>query len=361
MSTLDRYIIKTILSFVLLCMGVLVALGALVVFVGQQPDIGVGRYSVESAMWFTLLNLPLQIYQLLPITALIGSLLGLGSLARGSELTVIRATGVSIGRIALTAAVAGVILVVLEVMLGELIAPQLQEAAREQKTFLKYTSVTFGGSSGAWVRDGNLILNVTGQSGRAQFGGMEIFELSPQHRLVAVGRAERAFAGANNKWLLRDYTESRFKDDTVHATPPEQRVLESHVTAAFLGLAVQDPEMLTSTGLFELIRYYQKNSLDARQYVFHFWSRIARTVAIIFAVVLAIPFVLGSLRSSGAGTRTMMGLILGIGFFLLQRMTESGTNVFDLNPVLLAWMPTLLLGTVTLLLLSRAMHGSLSG
>ena len=67
--------------------------------------------------------------------------------------------------------------------------------------------------------------------------------------------------------------------------------------------------------------------------MFAFWSRIARTVAIVFAVLLAIPFVLGSLRSSGAGTRTLMGLLLGICFFLLQRLIESGTVVFDLNPL----------------------------
>src|SRR5207237_3030069 len=91
-----------------------------------------------------------------------------------------------------------------------------------------------------------------------------------------------------------------------------------------------------------------------REYLFAFWSRIARTLAIAFAVLLAIPFVLGSLRSAGAGTRMMLGLILGIGFFLLQRLIESGTIVFDLNPVVLAWLPTALLATVTVGLLARA-------
>ena len=66
--------------------------------------------------------------------------------------------------------------------------------------------------------------------------------------------------------------------------------------------------------------------------MFAFWSRIARTVAIAFSVLLAIPFVLGSLRSAGTGTRMLMGLVLGIGFFLLQRLIESGTVVFKLNP-----------------------------
>jgi lipopolysaccharide export system permease protein len=88
--------------------------------------------------------------------------------------------------------------------------------------------------------------------------------------------------------------------------------------------------------------------------VFAFWSRIARTTAVMFTVLLAIPFVLGPLRSSGTGTRMMLGLLLGVGFFLLQRLIESGTVVFNLNPVVLAWLPTAVLVAVTFLLLARA-------
>jgi len=64
--------------------------------------------------------------------------------------------------------------------------------------------------------------------------------------------------------------------------------------------------------------------------------------------------VLGSLRSAGTGARMVMGLILGIGFFLLQRLIESGTIVFNLNPIVLAWLPTALLALVTVTLLARA-------
>ncbi len=354
MSILDRYLIRTIVGFVLLVMSVLLILGALFVFIDQQEDIGVGRYTALSALWFTLLNLPQQAYELLPITVLIGSLLGLGSLARGSELTVIRATGISVARLAGTALMAAFLLIGVEILLGEFLAPPLQEAAKEQKAFSKFANISFGGGGGAWVRDGNLILNVARQSGERQFGGMQVFELSPEHRLRAIGHAARGTAGANRRWTLSEYSESRFSDDSVSTLPLGQRSLESNVTAGFLGLAVDNPGQLTSRSLWRIIQYFQANSLDAREYVFAFWSRIARTVAIAFSVLLAIPFVLGSLRSAGAGSRALLGLLLGIGFFSLQRLIESGTIVFDLNPVILAWLPTVLLATVTMLLLARA-------
>jgi lipopolysaccharide export system permease protein len=355
MNLLDRYIVRSILGSVFMVMGVVLVLGALFIFIDQQDDIGQGRYTAVEALWYTLLNLPQQAFELLPITVLIGSLLGLGSLARGSELIVIRSSGISIVRLAGAVLIAAVVLIGLEILLGEFLAPPLQVAAREQKAFARYTNVSFGGVGGAWVRDGNLILNVQRQSGQRQFGNMQIFELSADHRLVALGHATNATVGADKKWLLGDYAESRFtNDDSVQAEPPGQRVLRSNVTAGFLGLAAQDPNQITNRALWQLIQYDRDNSLDASRVLFAFWSRIARTVAIAFAVLLAIPFVLGSLRSSGAGTRTMMGLMLGISFFLLQRLIESGTIVFDLNPLVLAWIPTATMGIVTLLLLARA-------
>jgi lipopolysaccharide export system permease protein len=351
-SVLDRYVVRAIISAVLMVMMVLLVLGALMIFIEQQSDVGSGHYTALGAFWYTLLNLPQLAYELLPITALLGALLGLGALARGSELTVIRATGISIARLASMGVLAGLLLVLFEVVLGEFLASPLQKTAHELKAFSKLTNVSFAGG-GSWVRDGDLILNVAGQSSERQFGSMQLFALSPEHRLLSLGHATRAVAGAPGTWLLSDYTESRFADDTVTTQPAAQRLLASNVSAGFLGLAVEDPKQLPGRTLWRLISYSRANSLDAREYLFAFWSRIARTVAVVFAVLLAIPFVLGPLRSAGTGARMLLGMLLGVSFFLLQRLIESGTIVFSLDPVLLAWSPTALLAAVTLALLGR--------
>lgn len=355
MSLLDRYLIRAILGSVALVMSVLLVLGGLFLFIGQQDDIGVGGYSAPQAFLFVLLNLPQQAWELLPIAAMMGSLLGLGALARGSEISVMRATGISPLRLAAAASIAALLLILLEILLGEFLAAPLQQVAKQQKAFNKFSDVSFGSTSGAWVRDGNLILNVAQQSGERQFGGMQIFELSDDHRLKAIGHAEGAAPASNDSWRLRGYTESRFTaDDGVLASNSVQRPLASTVSAEFLGMAVSDPGQLELGTLFRLIGYYRANGLDTQAYEFAFWSRIARTIAILFAVLLAIPFVLGSLREAGGGARTLLGLMLGIGFFLLQKLIESGTFAFGLNPVVLAWLPTALLAGLSSALLLRA-------
>src|SRR4029077_860030 len=141
MSVLDRYIVRAILGAVALVVLVFLVIGALAVFIDQQDDVGTGHYTALAAFWYTLLNMPQLAYELLPIAALIGALVGLGSLARGSELTVIRAAGISIVHLAGICLIAALILVGVGVTLGEFLGPSLQQAARVQKAFTRFNNV----------------------------------------------------------------------------------------------------------------------------------------------------------------------------------------------------------------------------
>jgi lipopolysaccharide export system permease protein len=353
MGILDRYVIRSLLGGVALVMSVVVTLEGLFLFIGQQDDIGTGTYSALDALWYVLLNIPEQAFEMLPIGGLIGGLVGLGTLARNSELTVMRAAGLSVLRIARSVALGGLLLVALALLIGELLAPTLGQMARDNKAIAKFSNVSFAGKGGAWIRDGNLILRAEQQSGDGDYGGLMVFDLSAENRLLAIGRAARATAQEDGRWQLRDYAESKFEDERIVAHVDAQRELASGISAGFLGVAATDPMNLSIRTLYGLIDYLRANRQDVRSYQFAFWSRVARTVGILFATLQALPFVFGSLRAAGAGARTTFGLILGVGYFLLQRMVESGTFAFNLDPILLAWLPTALLGGITVFLLAR--------
>ena len=353
MNLLDRYIIRSLLGGVFVVMAVLLALGALFLFANQQDDIGVGSYTAIDAFWFVLLNLPQQVYELMPIAVLVGALLGLGALARGSELTVMRAAGVSVWRIAGSVVMGGALLVLIAVACGEFLAPPLQAMAKQEKALAKFANISFANHGGAWVRDGNLLINVMQQSGRAEFGGMRVFELSPDHELKSVAAASTALVQPDGSWRLRSYAVTRFGGATVEAEHEDNRVFASKVGGDFLGLTVVSPDQLETRVLWGLIRNLRANGLDATGQEFAFWSRIARTTAILFASLLAVPFVFGSLRSAGSGARTLLGIAIGMAFFLVQRLLESGVVVFDVSPVVLAWIPTSLLAGASIALIAR--------
>lgn len=357
MNRIDRYVLRAVLGGVLLVMTVLLSLGALFVLLGQQDDIGVGSYTIWKALAFVGLNMPQQVWEMLPISALIGSLLGLGALARGSELTVMRAAGLSVWQVGRGVLLAGLLLLAFGVAVGEWLAPPMQQLGREVKAFAKFSNVSFAGSGDAWVRDGDLIVNVERQTGDSQFGGMMVYELGAGNRLQSMGRAATArevgTVGKTSAWRLEQYAETRFDGDRSVASSGAGRTLESNVGAEFLGIAATIPGQLPSTALWRMIRHLKANGLDSREPVFAFHSRIARTVAVLFAVLLALPFVFGSMRSAGAGARIGLGLLLGIVFFLLQQMIESGAIVYGGDPALFAWLPTMLMAAAATLLISK--------
>lgn len=352
-NRIDRYLIRAILAGVALVAAVLLSLGAIFLFMNEQDNIGTGTYSTADALVFVLLNLPAQLWALLPISALIGSLLALGNLARDSELTVLRASGWSVWRIARAAAGAGAILLCVAFAVGEGIGPPLAELARQQKAFSQFADVSFAGAGGAWIRDGQLIVNVERQTDDRRFGGMMVYELTPDYRLAALGRAASARQDATGRWQLEQYAESRFDGDRTRVKRTDSRVLDSQVSAEFLGVASRAPSDLTSLELIRMIDHLETNGLDARTPIFTLWSRIARLVAVVLAVLLALPFVFGSLRAAGTGARVALGFVVGLMLFILQRMLESGVVVFDANPIVLAWIPTMLMGIAALTFIAR--------
>jgi lipopolysaccharide export system permease protein len=352
-NTLDRYLYRTVLVYTFMAMTVLLVLGGLVVFISQQGDIGVGNYSAGDAFLFTLLNMPQQTFELLPIGAMIGALMGLGNLASGSELVVTRASGVSVWRIAWPVGLAGLTLAVIMYGVGEYAAPPMAQFAKREKTTSKLQDVSFAGSSTAWVKEGNLILRVqTGEVDRA-FGGVSVFELDGPTHLRSIQRAARISVADPGRWSLHNVATSRFDKDRVEGDTVGEFTMRSTVNPEFLGLAATDPQLLTLRGLAAYIDHLRRNSLETAPYEIGYWSRIARLLAVVVVTLLALPFVFGPLRTTGAGTRTVIGVLLGVVFFLVTGTIEKGGQLFNLNPVLVGWLPTAVVGLCTLIAISR--------
>jgi lipopolysaccharide export system permease protein len=353
-TVLSRYVMRTILAYTVLVVLVLLVLSGLYLFISQQDDIGVGAYSISDALLFVGLSLPQYAFDLLPIAALIGALLALGQLARSMELIVVRAAGVSVVRIGLWALGAGVVLMVLTGVIGELAAPSMQSYARQLKTFAKFRDYSMAGGRSAWAKDGDTIISVRRQSAQNQYGGVFVFHFDAQHRLRSVARASSASIDAeDHRWRLENYRESRLEEDRVVVSKAPRLELQTNISSEFLGLAASTPDALSGRELWSYTQHLRANGLDARAYETAFWARIARTAAVAIIVVLAVPFAFGPMRSTGMGARTVIGVMIGVVFFLLAKMFESGGAVFELPPIATAWIPTLFLALITGAALAR--------
>jgi len=353
MNIIDRYLYRNVIGYALMAMGVLLTLGALFLFISEQSDIGVGNYSAGDAMLYTVLNLPQQAFDILPIAAMIGALMGLGNLAAGSELVVTRASGVSVWRVAWPVGLAGLTLALLMFAIGEYAAPPLAQFAKREKTTAKLADVSFAGQSSAWIKDGNLILRLQTGEVDEEFGGVSLFRLDGPSRLLSIQHADRISIADPGLWRLHEVATTQFDADRVTSESAVEATIRSTINPAFLGLAATDPDLLTLRGLSAYIDHLRTNKLETASFEIGFWSRIARVFAVVVVTLLALPFVFGPLRTTGAGTRTVVGILLGVVFFLITRTIENGGQLYGLNPIVVGWLPTGIIALCTVVAISR--------
>jgi len=353
MRILRRYLFRTILGTTGLVLAVLLSLGAFIEFVGQLDDIGVGDYGLLNAIGWVLLKMPNIVAQLLPVATLLGALLGLGSLASRSELVVLRAAGVSPRGLARAVLVVGIALALVSFVFSLYLAPPLERYSRQQRELAKYGQAGISAGGDAWIRDRKTIINVVPPGEDSPAGDVYVFRFGDNGALKAMGRAESVRAEVDKSWYLQNYAESMFTPGGVTTSLTPRSLALEGVNPELLGLTVVREETMTGAVLWRYVQYLKSNGLDARKYEVAFWGRIASVLAVPLMCVLAVPFVLGPLRSGGAGLRMVAGLGIGLTWFLVSRTLSDGGAVWNLNAVLVAWLPTVLLGMATMLVLAR--------
>ena len=354
MTLLRTYLVGAVLRGVAAVLAVLLVVTAAIELVGQLNDVGTGDYDLQAALTYITLRIPRTVFSTLPIAALIGSLLSLGNLAVHRELVVMRASGVSSLQLLSAVGLAGFVLAVLMVLLGESLAPSLGAYANEMRTRAMHEDLTVAGGQATWLRDGDRILSLRRQAGDLGYGGgVLIFELGAERTLKEVARAESADLDAANRWVLANYAETAFEENGVAIRSERESTGAYDLNPDLLELSIVREDLLDTPSLDRYIRYLEANGLDAHRYLVAYWSRVASVVSVVLMTILALPFVFGSLRSAGAGARLVVGLVIGLSYYVLGQVLESGGEVYGLQPLVIAFGPSVLLFMATVVALAR--------
>lgn len=350
MRIINGYMFRAVAGSAGLVLLVLVSIGVFMQFVSQLDDLGQGSYDMWAAVQYVLLKAPRLAHGMLPVSVLLGSLLGLGALASASELIVLQAAGVSVRRIAASVGLTGVAIAIVGGAIGEFIAPELDLYARQMRAMKKSGQADITGAS-AWLREGDKIFNVRPSSDGVEYAGVYVFRMTGDGGMSGIGRAD-SFETEDDVWVFRNYRESVLDKSGVRIADEIDAEQVNKLSDLLSITAVKDSS-LTAPELFNYIAYLKSNDLDADRYEIAFWSRIATVAGIAVMCVLAVPFVFGSLRDTGAGARMIVGVLIGVGYFLLSRTMADSGAVFDLSPFVVAWLPTVLLAAGTFIALRR--------
>jgi len=262
-SILDRYIGRSILVTSVLVMLVLVALASVFAFVAELEDVGKGNYSVSRAVQYVFLTIPGKAYLLFAPAVLLGSLLGLGTLATYSELIVMRAAGISNARIIRAVLLTGVVLMVLVALLGEYLVPKSDAVAEQLRLTALEERVSVRGRQGLWVKSGDRFVNISTVMPDLTLLSVTVWEYQ-NNKLTKSVEIDRAVP-LQNGWRVNGLKVTEFLAEQTTVTRIEEDIWPVLVSSQVLQSLSMSPESLSVRSLYGQVNHLKANGLDSER------------------------------------------------------------------------------------------------
>ncbi len=354
MNLIARYVLREVAMSAGFVFAGLILLFSFFDLAGELDSIGRADYGFAQAALYVLLNVPGHVYEIVPIAALIGALFALSRLVMNSEFAVMLASGISNWRVAMLLALAGIGFALIALMVGELISPWSEQAAKRLKLRATESVVAQSFRSGLWVKDGNAFINAREVLPDTSLRELKVYEFDRDWELARIMTAENGTWEGKNKWKLGNVSDTAFSKDGSIAVQ-RQNVLEweSVLSPDILSVLLVSPEQMSTPGLVNYIRHLRENKQKTTRYEVALWSKMFYPLAIPVIMLLALPFAFHSPRSGGIALKVFLGILAGLAFHLSNRLFSHVGLLNDWPPFLAASAPSLIFLAAALLVLKR--------
>lgn len=351
MRKLDHYVGISVLLSVCLVAFVLLGLDFAITFIEDVKRIN-EQYTAGILMQVLALRVPGKLAEYLPVSSLIGTLIGLGALASTSEITVMRAAGIPLWRLGWSACKPILLLAILGLAIAEFVSPIAEQQANLVNKLQTGFHDNFAVSGGSWLKtNGDYVyIDAADQDGK-------LYKITIYHReddqLKSIETAKEATQLTDTKWLLEDIQTSRFEQDRVVIEQADSKEWTSSLQANYLYLSTQKPDSLSLSQLYQYYSFLLEQGLNAGDYELAFWSKAFRPLSSLALVIVAISTIFGPLRSSTMGARIFLGVLIGLAFQNSLYISGRFSLISFLPPVLGVLIPILICLVAGLYLLKR--------
>jgi lipopolysaccharide export system permease protein len=320
-SILARYLTREILGSTVLALCVLLLLFSFLDLISEIPDIKPPTYTLGKVMLYILLRVPGHLQELLPVAAIVGALFALARLAASSEFTVMRTSGLSSGRLVSYLLAMGVLLGGLLFLLGEYVSPHADRAAQQLKVRATTGVVAQQFRTGLWAKDGGNFINIQGIQSDATLLNLRVYVFDDKFRLKTIRDAKHAAWQADGSWLLRDVVQTHIDERGTRIERLGRLSWRTDVNPDLLAVLMIPPEQMSLRTLKAYIDHLAENRQKTTRYETAYWNKIAFPLAAPIMLLIALPFAYHSPRSANVSSRVLAGILIGLGFHLLSRLS----------------------------------------
>jgi lipopolysaccharide export system permease protein len=350
MILIDRYIAANYLKGMLPVMLLLLALFSFLALADELEVVGQGTFRQIDAFLVVLYTSPRRIVDLMPVTALLGGLMGLGAMANHQELIAARAAGLSKARMARPVFQATLMLAVMVVLMQSILVPASERAASALRSkSLEATSVGNTGRLNFWTRSGHNFVHVGNVLFNQVLEDIEIYQTGQLGKLKTYIHAEQATIVGTDTWLLENVTRTQLSGMSAQEDRLDRLEWEHLLSQEQTDILILPLEALAPHDLVLYIRHLRDNDLDTHHFRVIFWKQISIAISVIAMGLLSLPLLVGSTRGISASQRILLGGILGIVFYLLQQVTGNLAGLFNLVPSVTIMTPVLVLLAISII------------
>jgi lipopolysaccharide export system permease protein len=372
MKTVRKLIYQEVITSICL-----VTLGFLSLFlffdlVDELPAIGKSSplggedhvYLLRHALLYVGLQIPSHIYELLPISVLIGTIFVMARLAQSSEFTILRTSGLGPWKALRLLLGLGAVFVIASFAVGDYLAPAADRGAQLLKA--KYQGRITIGQTGAWLKEkqaySNSVVNVRALSSTNEMQGIRIFEFDNKGLATSMTEAESARFGEDDAWVLKKTMRTDFQirpstdgintiaaeSSNVTVSRRDEMRWPTEISAEMVSVALLKPDRMATYDLFNYVQHLKANGQTAQRYEIEFWKKVFYPLSCLVMVFLALPFAYLHFRSGSVTSYVFVGVMIGISFFLLNNVFGYIGNLQNWQPWLAAAAPGLIYTVISL-------------
>lgn len=338
----ERYLAREIYGATLLVLVSFLGLFSFFDLMTEMEDIGKGSYQLQQAMIYVLLTLPGRSYEIMPIAVLIGSLYALTMLARHSEITVLRASGLPTRDFLRTLGKIGAFFVLLTFVVGEFVTPPAERAAQELRLMAMSKLIGQELRSGLWVKDGPSFINVREVRPDTSLSGVKVYTFDSAYRLTQVSEAERGLFTPSGHWQLKNVVQTRFEDGRAYVSKEDEYNWKSALNPDILSVLMVKPDRMSIVNLYQYIRHLSENRQKTERYEIAMWKKIVYPLATLVMMALALPFAYTHDRMTVVSVKVFSGVMLGILFHMLNHLFAHLGVINNWRPLFAAVTPSVM-------------------
>ena len=302
-------------------------------------------YTTEEIILVSISGMPRRLYLDLPLMILIAVAAGLGGLAQSTELTILRAAGLSIPRIFLK-----IVLVLSPVLVGSIVIAEFgMPEAESFSQALKDVNTPAGKKDSVWTRESGRYIFVEGEPDGAVRLWRQIEMTDSRDTIKQVTTSRNVFFDGQQVQLANSSVLT-FETDQILAERADI-VQPTNLTKRQIRWLVQRPDALSLTGLWDASRYLEREGLNARTHSQPFWQRILLPITLVALALLASATAFGSMRSLGMSTRIFLAILIGLGFKYAMDVASPLIFILGGHPSLATILPLLIPLLLTMRLL----------